>query len=249
MNLHVIAILAFSAALPLLAGCASIVSGTGQDIVVRSDPAGAVVSVDGEERPENTPCTIRVARRGAPRVVQVSKLGFETAERTIVPSMNEWALGNIVLGGPIGAIVDLSTGAFYEYAPVEIDVELHRSGVKPDDQAPPNPRPAQRQSAPQPPEPTESAPPQSPPPESAPPEPAPPEPEPPETSSPPSPPPESALPPEPEPTPVERKLAYLRKMHEAGAMTGRQVREELRSLPLSADEAAAFLVELGIEGK
>ena len=262
MNPRVIAILAFSAALPLLAGCASIVSGTGQDIVVRSDPAGAVVSVDGEERPENTPCTVRVDRCSSPHVVQVSKPGFETAERTIDPSMNDWVLGNILLGGAIGAIVDLSTGAFYEYAPEEIDVTLvpwtsNRTAAAKEPEpavpdllpAPPKPLPGPEPVAPPASLEPEPVAPANPKPEPANPEPvappANPEPEQATQVSQPDPEPEP-VPPPPVASPKERKLSYLREMHKAGAMTERQLREELRALGLPADEAAAFLGELGI---
>lgn len=209
--------MAYLLLLPVLCcSCATIMNGTRQTLVVRSDPAGARVTVDGEFAGE-TPCEVELARGSAPKVVGVEKSGHEAYRTTLKPEMSDWGLGNIVLGGPIGAIVDLSSGAFYEYAPGSIDVTLPRSASELA-----NPKPA---SVSAPASPASLSP-----------------------SSQPAPPssPVSPQPQQPEASPIERKLSYLREMHEAGAMTGRQVREELSALDIPPSAAAAFLKQLGI---
>ncbi len=225
----------FAAAGLLASGCSTIVNGTRQTVFVHSEPAGARVSVDGEHRGE-TPCEITLSRGSSPKDVRVEKDGYDATQTQLGTKMDEWVLGNIILGGAIGAIVDLSTGAFYEYSPGGVNVTLVPNA---DLESPISPEPEPPPATPEPPTAEPEPPTATPEPPIAEPEPTPAEPEP--------------TPAEPEPpsgpSPLERKLSYLREMHGAGAMTGRQVREELRSLALPADEAAAFLDELGIEGK
>ena len=239
----------FAAAGLLASGCSTIVNGTRQTVFVRSEPAGASVSVDGEHRGE-TPCEITLSRGSSPKDVRVEKDGYDATQTQLGTKMDEWVLGNIILGGPIGAIVDLSTGAFYEYSPGGVNVTLVPNA---DLESPISPEPEPPPATPEPPPAEPEPPPATPEPPLTEPEPPPATPEPPPAT--PEPPPATPEPPpaEPEPpsgpSPLERKLSYLREMHGAGAMTGRQVREELRSLTLPADEAAAFLNELGIEGK
>lgn len=108
------------------ASCATVVSGKSQDVHIRSKPSGADVKIDGIERGA-TPLiaslarkkrhTIEITRTGCSPVIQATRRGF-----------NWWYLGNLILGGVIGLIVDPITGAIFEVSPDEINADLSKEG-------------------------------------------------------------------------------------------------------------------------
>ena len=107
-----------------LIGCATIVSGSHQDIVVSSNPSGAVFEVRNRnnimvERGE-TPATIRVDRAKFPYWPQRYRV---TMTRGLVErhslhgtKVNGWYWGNLLFGGPFGLwILDPMTGAAFSF--------------------------------------------------------------------------------------------------------------------------------------
>lgn len=117
-----------------LAGCATIIEGTGQSINISTVPAGASCVVDrmgarlGQVSP--APGTLRIDKSKNDIVVSCSMPGFQTVSVTSAPSFGGTTFGNIVAGGLIGAAVDASTGANYEYPP-QIMVQLPPAGPTP----------------------------------------------------------------------------------------------------------------------
>ena len=115
----------------LLAGCASIVHQTTQQIPVKSEPAGAAVTVacgDVQNDPKLvTPTVVTVHRRPEHCTVSIAKDGYQRAEVSLRRSMSGWYLGNILFGGIIGLIVDGANGAMYNREPDAIDVKLQAS--------------------------------------------------------------------------------------------------------------------------
>jgi hypothetical protein len=112
-----------------MTGCATFTNGAVQSIPVNSEPSGATVVVDGEQWPERTPCSIDLARRSDHTIV-VTSPGYRRAEYQLVRQSSGAVRGNIWLGGLIGWIVDLCTGADNNLVPCEINAELriaHRS--------------------------------------------------------------------------------------------------------------------------
>jgi predicted small secreted protein len=110
-----------------LAGCATIIEGTGQSINIATSPPGASCTVDrmgarlGQISP--TPGTLRIDKSKSDIVVTCVAPGFSPASVTQAPTFGGTTFGNIVAGGLIGAAVDASTGANYEY-PQQIIVQL-----------------------------------------------------------------------------------------------------------------------------
>jgi len=94
------------------AGCASVAEGTvdaGQPVLLTSEPSGATVRQD-RRRLCQTPCRVRQGdlRYGEPFV-------FEWADGRVLevdPSMraNASVLGNVIVGGGVGVLVDVATG-------------------------------------------------------------------------------------------------------------------------------------------
>jgi len=91
-------------------GCATIVTGGGEDQPVRfaSTPRGATVYVDDNPIGQ-TPISARLTRKDEHRV-RIEHPGYRPYEKTIGSGFNEWIIGNVVLGGLVGLGVDLLSG-------------------------------------------------------------------------------------------------------------------------------------------
>ena len=92
-------------------GCATIVTGGGEDQAVRfaSNPRGATVYVD-DNPVGQTPISVRLTRKDEHRV-RIEHPGYKPYEKTIGSGFNEWILGNVIIGGLVGLGVDLLSGA------------------------------------------------------------------------------------------------------------------------------------------
>ena len=108
--------------------CASIVHGTSQKIPVTSQPPGAdvvVKCIDGEfKAPSQTPTQIVLRRNRQDCEVRVEKPSFEPHLVQLSRNMSGWYLGNILIGGIIGLIVDAANGAMYTQSPGQIHAVL-----------------------------------------------------------------------------------------------------------------------------
>jgi len=95
----------------LSTGCATIVTGAGEDQAVRfaSNPRGATVYVD-DNPVGQTPLSVRLTRKDE-HLVRIEHPGYKPYQRKITSGFNEWILGNIFIGGLIGIGVDLLSGA------------------------------------------------------------------------------------------------------------------------------------------
>ncbi|TVR51256.1 MAG: hypothetical protein EA426_20110 [Spirochaetaceae bacterium] len=130
----------------VLSGCASIVSGASQDVVVRTSPENARVTVYDSAQMvvlnATTPTRVTLDRgdgffRGARYRIEIEKDGYRPHSVSITSSINAgwYLLGNIVVGGWIGwLIVDPITGAMWTLRPDTVSTELAEAvGAKPSD--------------------------------------------------------------------------------------------------------------------
>ncbi len=111
-----------------LMGCSTIVSGTSQPITIKTARvSGAQCTLVDSENARwtinSTPETREITKGDGPLRITCSKAGFKTAEIVVEEEFAGATLGNVILGGGIGLIVDASTGAAQEY-PDEILVWL-----------------------------------------------------------------------------------------------------------------------------
>lgn len=116
--------------LALMSGCASIVDGTNQSLSVETTAKGQQISGSECTLTNNkgtwfvsTPGTVTVHRSYDPLNVKCTHGGYAPAIATSSSSTKAMAFGNILFGGLIGAGVDMSTGAAYDY-PKLIDVPM-----------------------------------------------------------------------------------------------------------------------------
>ncbi len=110
-----------------LAGCATVVLGAHEPFEIVSSPAGAHVSLSSGEACV-TPCKLELPRAAAFQA-RVSLRGYATkvipvASRTSVGGAVGF-LGNGVIGGVVGAGVDVDSGAMRSLSPNPLRVRLY----------------------------------------------------------------------------------------------------------------------------
>jgi hypothetical protein len=108
-----------------VSGCASIVTGQNQSVSVNAIASSGNVSDARCQLTNNkgtwfvtTPGTATVQRSYEDMALRCEHPRFETGLTTVKSSTKGMAFGNILFGGIIGAGVDISTGAAYDYPPL-----------------------------------------------------------------------------------------------------------------------------------
>ncbi len=113
-----------------LGGCASMTSGTTQSVNVQTTPStGAecqLVNEKGTWTIPQTPGSTTINRAYGDLVVTCAHKGGMKGSTSVQSSTVGSAYGNILAGGLIGAAVDMSSGAAYQY-PATIAVTLNES--------------------------------------------------------------------------------------------------------------------------
>lgn len=111
----------------LISGCASIVSGTTQPISVSTpgcDGASCeLINDKGKWYVSNTPGSVTINRAYSDLMIKCSKEGVGASTSSVKSNTKAMAFGNILVGGVIGAGVDMANGAAYEY-PSEVFVPM-----------------------------------------------------------------------------------------------------------------------------
>lgn len=119
----------------ILTSCASIIHGPTQSVDITSQPAGATITIDGQEYGQ-TPKTIELKRKGRLKGeasekkmynVKVELDGFYPYELKIKREMDGWFLGNLLFGGLLGIIIDASNGSMYKLTPDQIIAQMNKS--------------------------------------------------------------------------------------------------------------------------
>jgi hypothetical protein len=122
-----------AAALVSVAGCASIISGRRSDVTFDTFPPGAHVEIrDKRGRPVtsfNSPGSATLKRQGrffmpAHYTATITAPGYQTAQVPIGSTLNPWLLGNIIIGGVPGIVIDSATGAAWKPRRSEIHQQL-----------------------------------------------------------------------------------------------------------------------------
>jgi hypothetical protein len=105
-----------------LAGCASIVSGRRAEIAVDSYPSNARVVIRDTAGREvaalKTPGVVSLRRNRrffmpARYLATIEAPGYQPAQVPLRSTLNPWILGNVVVGGLPGLVVDTATGALW----------------------------------------------------------------------------------------------------------------------------------------
>lgn len=117
----------------VLTGSVTIVSGPNATVALRSEPAGANVTVRNHEgavvAQTVTPAEVSLKRsrkwaKPASYTARFEMPGYASTETPIETHVNPWVIGNIVLGGPIGLVADAASGAMYRPKQSEVALAL-----------------------------------------------------------------------------------------------------------------------------
>jgi hypothetical protein len=109
--------------------CSTIVHQTTQQVKVDSEPAGAAVTVscgDVFNDPKlTTPAVVTLHRKPAYCSLKLNKEGYAEKEVKFAKTMSPLYLGNVLIGGIVGLIVDAANGAMWNRTPAgEVKVKL-----------------------------------------------------------------------------------------------------------------------------
>jgi hypothetical protein len=119
--------IALAAAALTLPACATVTRGTSQNFSVESTPPGARVTTSTGFECAATPCSFRMPRKPG-FTATVSMDGYVTQEIRVDSRMAgsgaAGAAGNILIGGPIGLVVDGTSGAMNDLTPNPLVVEM-----------------------------------------------------------------------------------------------------------------------------
>jgi hypothetical protein len=108
----------------LMSSCATIISGSKQNVKFSSNPSAATIFID-EVEVGKTPFEIKLERK-SDHSAMIKLEGYQTYQTKLTRKINGWYWGNILLGGLIGIIVDISTGAVYTLTPNELNAQLSK---------------------------------------------------------------------------------------------------------------------------
>ena len=111
----------------LTSGCATIVKGSSQGVTVKTDPPSASCEFSKQGKTVGvvnpTPGTVQLGKGASALDVICKKPGYLDASAKLSSSFQGWTLGNAILGGIVGIVIDAGSGAMHEYQP-EISLKL-----------------------------------------------------------------------------------------------------------------------------
>ncbi|MDB5419803.1 MAG: hypothetical protein JWP50_3222 [Phenylobacterium sp.] len=126
-------------ALASTAACATMTRGTTTAFNVVSEPPAAGVKTSNGFACEATPCTFKMKRKSEFDVT-VSKAGYKTWTGKVTNHVSSGGgagmAGNVLVGGLIGAGVDVASGAMLDLAPNPLKVTLEAEAKTADAAAP-----------------------------------------------------------------------------------------------------------------
>jgi len=136
----------------LLSGCATVVRGTTEDVVITSEPSDATITTTLGHSCSASPCVVNVERKKS-FTAYAEKPGYEKGSLHIATKVQgkgaAGIAGNLLVGGVIGVGVDAATGAGLDHVPNPAHIKLKKIGAdeagSPAESAP---KPAKKKSVP-----------------------------------------------------------------------------------------------------
>ena len=104
-----------------LTSCATVFTGTKQNVMIKSNPEGATIEVDGFERGV-TPMPVKLRKGFRGQTVTLKKDGYVPFEFRPNTFFNFAAIGNLI--NIFGWGIDAATGAFMKYDPAVYDIKM-----------------------------------------------------------------------------------------------------------------------------
>lgn len=106
-----------------MSACSTITTGTTQSMTVETPMTeGATCTLRDSKQAhwvvKSSPGTVEVTKGDGPMKVTCEKAGLETTSKVVQEGFAGMTLGNVLIGGGIGFIVDAASGAAQEYPDV-----------------------------------------------------------------------------------------------------------------------------------
>ncbi|HEY8613198.1 MAG TPA: hypothetical protein VIL69_18180 [Roseomonas sp.] len=105
--------------LVFLSACATITTSPSQNLTVLTEPPGASCEIQRNNHHvavvNPTPGTARIGKSTRDTTISCTREGHMPAQATLSPEFQPVTLGNVLIGGVVGIIVDVSTGAVAKY--------------------------------------------------------------------------------------------------------------------------------------
>lgn len=101
--------------------CATVFTGTKQNVMIKSNPEGATIEVDGFERGV-TPMPVKLRKGFRGQTITLRKEGYVPFEFRPNTFYNFATIGNLI--NIFGWGIDAATGAFMKYDPAVYDIKM-----------------------------------------------------------------------------------------------------------------------------
>ncbi len=108
-----------------ITACSSIMNGSIQNVDVKSTEAESQIFVNGILN--GTAPTVVKLHRGESYLIEVKKPGYETYRITTSKTITGWFWGNLICGGLVGMVIDLTSGNAYDVEPRFINAQLNKT--------------------------------------------------------------------------------------------------------------------------
>lgn len=110
-----------------LPGCATIISGSSSNIAVMTEPPGASCTLEREGGvvavANPTPGSVTVRRSTRDMMLRCAHPAYGQGSTAVTAGINPMVIGNILVGGVVGVVVDAATGAIGRY-PEQVSLAL-----------------------------------------------------------------------------------------------------------------------------
>ena len=110
-----------------LSGCATVMHGANQDLVVNTEPQGTSVKLTNGYTCIS-PCKVELPRRHDLRV-DISLTGYRSVYVLVQSKLSGGSFGNLIAGGLVGGLVDGASGASNKLSPNPVSVRLVATGA------------------------------------------------------------------------------------------------------------------------
>jgi hypothetical protein len=130
LNHRAVRVLAVACAALSATACATVTRGVHEAWTVDTDPSGAQVKTSNGFACDQTPCTFKMERKSEFDVT-ITKEGYKDYHGRVVHQVAgagaAGMAGNVILGGVIGAGVDVASGAMMNLTPNPMKVKLEKA--------------------------------------------------------------------------------------------------------------------------
>ena len=117
--MRILKMMALLGGLAVVAGCATITTGSDDLVTIDTDPSGAVCKLTRGDKQigviNPTPGSLEVPKSQHDLTVRCEREGYLVTEGTIESGFQAMTLGNALFGGLIGIAIDAASGAMTKY--------------------------------------------------------------------------------------------------------------------------------------